>query len=198
MHYLHQSVNFAISHPDLSCHISYMKIEILTHSGLHLINTISSAFTVDSKLKLKLSENKFSYEIEAMPPYEKNYEYEDMDYSVYIGNKDKIVFFAFENEKLAGQIIVFKYWNRYAYINDIRIQKEFRGKGIGKALMQKSIEWAKEHDCVGVEAETQDINVKACLFYEKLGFNLGGVNLFRYKFSEKEKNEIALNWYLLF
>ena len=173
-----------------------MRIESLSHTNLHLINTIESTFIVDSRLKIKLSDNKFSYEIESVIPYEKSYQYENPDYSEYINNISKTVFLAFENEKLAGQIIILKYWSSYAYINDIRVGMEFRGKGVGKALMHKAIEWAKMNNCIGVEVETQDVNVKACLFYEKLGFTLGGFNSFRYKSFENEKNEIALNWYL--
>lgn len=175
-----------------------MRIETVTHSNFQLINTIDSAFTVDSKLKVSMSDNKFSYEIESVIPYEKSYQYENADYSAYINNNSKTVFLAFENEELTGQIILLKYWSGYAYINDIRVGKEFRGKGVGKALMYKAIDWAKENGCIGVEVETQDVNVKACLFYEKLGFVLGGFNSFRYKSFEYEKNEMALNWYLLF
>lgn len=175
-----------------------MRTETISQTNLHLINTIDSTFTVDSKIKINLLENQFSYEIKSVIPYEKTYEYENPDYSAYINSDLKTVFFAFENEKLSGQIIILKYWSGYAYINDIRVKEEFRGKGIGKALMQKAIEWAKQNSCVGVEVETQDVNVKACLFYKKLGFLLGGFNSFRYKSFENEKNEIALNWYLLF
>ncbi len=175
-----------------------MKIEIISHSNLHNINKIDSTFTVDSKLMLNLSNNKFFYEIRTVTPYKKTYNYEYQDYSSYINSDSKTVFFALEDDILAAQIIVIKYWNDYAYINDISVKDKYRGKGIGKALIQKIIEWAKEHNCIGVEAETQDVNVKACLFYEKLGFTLGGVNLFRYRSFSKEKDEIALNWYLLF
>lgn len=175
-----------------------MKIEIINHSNLHNINQLDSTFTVDSKLKLKLSDNKFSYEIEPVAPFKKTYEYEHSDYAAYINNDTRTVFFAFKNNTLAGQIIVLKYWNNYAYINDIGVKDEYRGTGIGKALLQKAIEWAQSRKCIGVEAETQDINVNACLFYEKLGFSLGGVDMFRYKNSQKEKDEVAINWYLLF
>lgn len=175
-----------------------MRIETITHANLNLINTIDSTFTIESKLKIKLSDNRFSYEMESLSPYEKTYKYENPDYTAYINNDSRTVFFAFENEKLAGQIIILKYWSGYAYINDIRVDKEFRGKGIGKALVMNALEWAKKSNCIGLEVETQDVNVKACMFYEKLGFTLGGFNLFRYKSFENEKNEIALNWYLLF
>ncbi len=175
-----------------------MRVESINNSNLHNINKIDSTFIVESKLKLKFSEGKFSHEIESVSPYKKTYEYEHPDYSTYIDNETRTVFFAFEKKKLVGQIVLLKYWNGYGYINDIRVKDELRGKGIGKALMQKAIEWAKGNNCIGVEVETQNINVKASMFYEKLRFTLGGVDMFRYKNSQKEKDEIALNWYLLF
>lgn len=175
-----------------------MKIEAINKSNLYNINQVDSTFVVDSKLIISLSDNKFSFITEPVTPYEKRYGHENFDYSQYINNKSKTVFFAFENEILAGQIILFTKWNDYACIDDIRIAKDYRRKGIGKALMQKAIEWSKENNFFGMEVETQDVNVKACLFYEKCGFTLGAVDMFRYKSSPIEKNEIALSWYLLF
>lgn len=175
-----------------------LKIKSVNKLNLQLVNKIDSTFTVESKLKLSLHNNKFSFDIEKITPYTKSYIYPETDYSKYVGNENKIIFFAFENEILTGQIMILKYWNSYCYINDIRISKDHRGKGIGKALIEKAIEWAKSKNCIGLEAETQDVNVNACRFYEKMGFILGGVNMFKYRSSEKEKNEIALNWYKLF
>ena len=50
-----------------------MKIVALNHANLNLINKINSAFVVDSKLKVNLSGNKFTYETEPLAPYEKSY-----------------------------------------------------------------------------------------------------------------------------
>lgn len=175
-----------------------MDIEIISHSNLHNTNKIDSSFIVDSKLRLSFSDNQFTYETEPVIPYVKKYEYEHPDYSLYIDSDTGTVFFALESNNLAGEIFIVKRWNRYAYINDFAVKQEYRRKGIGKALLSKAIEWAKEKNCIGIEAETQDVNVKACLFYERNGFVLGGVNSYLYKSSEKEKDEIALNWYLLF
>lgn len=177
---------------------SHIKIEPASKENLIYINKIDSTFKADSKLILSLSGDKFCYTIVQIPSYLKSYDYGSKDFSVYITNKDKIIFFAFRNEKLAGQIILFKSWNNYCYIYDLRVAADLRRKGIGYLLIEKAITWAKENNCIGLEAETQDINVKACLFYEKLGFTLGGYDKLRYKSSLKEKDEIALNWYLLF
>jgi GNAT superfamily N-acetyltransferase len=169
-----------------------------THSNIDLINTTDSSFEVTSKLVVNFHDGKFSYHIVPVHNRMKSYVYDEMDYSVYITDENKKIFFLFNGDNLAGQIILFKYWNGYCYINDIRIDKNYRGKGIGKLLIQKAIEWAKEKNCIGMQVETQDVNVNACKFYERLGFTLGGVDLFRYKSSKTEKDEIALDWYLLF
>jgi GNAT superfamily N-acetyltransferase len=175
-----------------------MKIEEVTTHTLNLVNKIDSTFTVDSILRLKLSDDKYSYEIENVTPYEKTYGYENIDYSAFIDNKDKIVFFVFIDKELAGQVILIKHWSNYASLEDIRVERKFRGKGIGSKLIQKSIEWAKSINSIGIVIETQNVNVKACLFYQKNGFVLGGADMYIYKASELENNEILLNWYLLF
>lgn len=175
-----------------------MKIEAINAHTLKLVNKIDSTFTVDSILKLRLSENKFSYEPENVAPYEKKYGFENIDYSAFVDSKDKIVFFAFIDKELAGQAILIKRWSNYASIEDIRIEKKFRSKGVGSKLIQKSIDWAKSINCIGIVVETQNVNVKACLFYQKNGFILGGADMYKYKASELEKDEILLYWYLLF
>lgn len=175
-----------------------MEIKEASFHTLNLVNKIDSTFIVDSILKLKLSENKFSYVIENVKPYGKTYGYDNVDYSEFINSNNRVVFFAFIKEVLAGQIIVIKHWSRFARIEDMRIEKKFRGKGVGTKLIQKSIGWAKSVNTIGMVVETQNVNVKACLFYEKNGFVLGGADMFIYKASELEKDEILLNWYMLF
>lgn len=175
-----------------------MTIRELSHSKINLINTINSSFEITSRLQLNFSNGKFSYDVISVQGRTKNYLYDEIDYSVYITDENKKIYFLFKEDELAGQIILLKYWSGYCYINDIRVAEKYRGKGFGKLLIEKAIEWAKEKNCIGLQVETQDINVNASKFYERLGFTLGGIDLFRYKSSEIEKNEIALDWYMLF
>lgn len=175
-----------------------MIIREATGKNINLVNTIDSSFEVKTKLQLKLCEGKFSYQIVSAGQRTKSYVYDEIDYSVYINDENKKIFFLFNGDEFAGQIILLKYWSNYCYINDLRVVEKYRGKGIGKLLIEKAIEWAKEKNCIGMQVETQDVNVNACKFYERMGFTLGGIDLFRYKSSEKEKDEIALDWYMLF
>ena len=51
---------------------------------------------------------------------------------------------------------------------DIRVLPNQRGRGIGRQLFRAVEEWAKERRCTLLKIETQDINVPACKFYEKV------------------------------
>ncbi|HGI0158585.1 TPA: GNAT family N-acetyltransferase, partial [Streptococcus pyogenes] len=90
-----------------------------------------------------------------------------------------------------------KNWNRYAYIEDIAVCKDFRGQGIGSALINISIEWAKHKNLHGLMLETQDNNLIACKFYHNCGFKIGSVDTMLY--ANFENNfEKAVFWYLSF
>jgi ribosomal protein S18 acetylase RimI-like enzyme len=83
------------------------------------------------------------------------------------------------------------------YIEDIRVDPDFRRHGIGKLLIDTAIHWAKKMFTHGIMLETQNTNVQACLFYRKCGFVLGGFDYLIYKGVEREEDEIAVFWYYL-
>lgn len=58
----------------------------------------------------------------------------------------------------------------YLYIHDIVVLNEFRGKGIGKALMQKLIEISKERKYCKITLEVREDNPTAQSLYKSLGF----------------------------
>lgn len=130
-------------------------------------------------------------------PYEKCYSNDDEQYDKYIGNPDQTIFFFYQNEVCVGQIRLKKYWNKYAFIEDIAVSKEFRCKGIGKQLIYKAIEWAREKDLCGLMLETQDVNLIACRFYSKIGFQIGAVDTMLYA-NFGSANEKAVFWYMKF
>ena len=77
------------------------------------------------------------------------------------------------------------------------ICKDFRGQGIGSALINISIEWAKHKNLHGLMLETQDNNLIACKFYHNCGFKIGSVDTMLY--ANFENNfEKAVFWYLRF
>ena len=162
----------------------------------HDLNRCDASFTVDSKLILHAEDGILRYTIVAIPPYTKHYPPSTDDHTSYLAQRDKGIFFAYHDGQLAGQIILFKNWNGYAYVDDLAVQSEMRRRGIGRALMQQAIAWAKARQLPGIMLETQNINVAASLFYERCGFVLGGFDRFLYRGLDPDTAEIALYWYL--
>ena len=80
-----------------------------------------------------------------------------------------------------------------AHIVDIRVKPYFRGKGIGKALIEATKKWASDKGCSELRVETQDINIEACRFYAACGFNLLSINEHAYGASF---DEVQLIWHM--
>jgi GNAT superfamily N-acetyltransferase len=75
---------------------------------------------------------------------------------------------------------------------DIRVAPNARGKGIGSALFEKVEAWARAHSCRQLKIETQNINVRACLFYARHGCELRAVHHAAYPGLPEE---IQFLWY---
>ena len=58
------------------------------------------------------------------------------------------------------------------YLEDLFVKVEFRGKGIGKALMQHLAQIAVDEDCYGMRWQVLDWNTPAIEFYESFGGKL--------------------------
>ena len=176
-----------------------MDIQIRQMDGqsIHQVEQFNRNSIVNSHLMLHIQDNKISYSIVPVEPYKKILTVDPEDYTTFIDNPQKVIFFADVDGKPVGQIKLVPWWNKFAYVEELIVDTEFRGKGVGHALMTRAIEWAKEQDFPGLTLETQDNNIPACKFYEKCGFVLTGFDLYAYK-NFDNASEIALYWYLIF
>jgi streptothricin acetyltransferase len=165
--------------------------------SIHQVDQFNRNSMVNSHLMLHIQDNKISYSIIPVEPYEKVLTVDPEVYTTFIDNPEKVIFFADVDGKPAGQIKLVPWWNKFAYVEELIVDTEYRGKGVGRALMNRAIEWAKGQNFPGLTLETQDNNVPACRFYEKCGFVLGGFDLYAYK-NLDNASEIALYWYLIF
>lgn len=59
-----------------------------------------------------------------------------------------------------------------AVLWDIRVAPSHRGKGLGRCLFGAAVSWARSCRCSDLHVETQNINVPACRFYQKMGCTL--------------------------
>lgn len=76
--------------------------------------------------------------------------------------------------KVVGQALFFKNFSTFLgkpgiYLEDLYVKPEMRGKGIGKALLDKIIQLAKERNYGRVEWSVLDWNEPAINFYKKIG-----------------------------
>ncbi len=83
-----------------------------------------------------------------------------------------------------------------AVIWDIRVHPDYRSRGIGQALFKHSVDWARQHGCKLLKAETQNVNVPACRFYAAQGCQLGAINRYAYYGHPQVGDEVMLLWYL--
>lgn len=67
-------------------------------------------------------------------------------------------------------------FGKVAHVEDVIVDNTCRGKGLGKMLVQKCIDYAQKHDCYKIILNCSDENIP---FYEKCGFS-------------KKENEMAL------
>ncbi|HSB00999.1 MAG TPA: GNAT family N-acetyltransferase [Anaerolineales bacterium] len=173
-------------------------IREMDESTVQFVKTYGSSFEVTSKLELYTENGKIRYTIVDVPPYTKQYGLEKFDPSIYVSNPDRVIFFAYVAGQLAGQIRILKSWNHYAYIDDIAVHENYRGQGVGRALMEHAIAWAKSKGFPGMMLETQNNNVAGCRLYARCGFELCGFDTHLYKAVDPGTDEIALYWYLMF
>ena len=151
---------------------------------------------VNSRLVLGIENEKLVYTIAAVEPYERDYPPEDVNYS--FDGSTPAIFFAEVDGKLAGRIRMMKWWNHFGYVEDLAVNPEYRGLGVGRKLLERGIQWARENNFPGVMLETQDDNVPACTLYQSSEFVLSGFDRNVYKAINPNTKETALYWYLIF
>ncbi len=174
-----------------------VKIEQVNSQNKSHVDNFDRKFTVKEKIALSMEDGKLTYSIVPVPPYEKEIPVDEVeDVNSFIDNDEKIIFLAFVDNQLAGQIKMIRWWNGYAYIDDLIVNPQYRGLGVGKSLIAEAVRWSKERRFPGIMLETQDDNVSACKLYQSCGFILGGFDA--YTFKNIKPNEIALFWYLVF
>jgi ribosomal protein S18 acetylase RimI-like enzyme len=174
----------------------HVDLVIGAHDGQTAVNAygLDDSFLVDSELVLFAEDGAVRYEVVPVPPYQKRYRKDDLIAPGEV--PDKELSLAFLDDSVAGRILVSEGWNRYAWVEDIAVDARRRRAGVGRALMDRAVDWAVERGLPGIRLETQNNNVPACKFYESYGFHLGGFDRGLYRGLDGATTEIALFWCL--
>jgi ribosomal protein S18 acetylase RimI-like enzyme len=174
-----------------------IRVEKLSPDHLRFAGRCDGRFTVASRLVPTAQEGRITYTIIPAGPYEKRYPREAVDYAGYVDQPDRAVYLAFIEAQLAGEIRLGRWWNGFAYIEDLAVEPGLRRRGVGRALIEQAVAWTKAGGFPGIMLETQDINVPACMLYASCGFELSGFDRRLYEALAPETDETALYWYLL-
>jgi ribosomal protein S18 acetylase RimI-like enzyme len=86
--------------------------------------------------------------------------------------------------------------NDLAVLWDIRVTDEYKRHGVGNALFQAAVAWAKSEGLTQMKIECQNNNVPAVNFYHKQGAILGSIDEYAYYNDPYAKNEVQFIWYL--
>ncbi len=69
-----------------------------------------------------------------------------------------------------------------AMIEDVVVDEQSRGQGVGRALSEAALELAREAGAVTVDLTSRPSREAANRLYQKLGFVIRDTNVYRYKF----------------
>jgi ribosomal protein S18 acetylase RimI-like enzyme len=97
-----------------------------------------------------------------------------------------IVLLAETNNAFVGLLTAFENFSTFTAkpminIHDVFILQEYRGKGIGRQLMNAVISEAESRKCTRITLEVRDDNVKAQSLYKSLGFDETDPRLFYWR-----------------
>ncbi len=160
-------------------------------------------YTSDSHYRVQLSENEngfsFTFTKEKLPEL-LNRDCFDTLFQPYWSGAS--AYGVFETEASAQPVAVLELareeWNNRLVITQLLVNEDKRGNGIGKMLIDKTIEIAKEEDFRLITLETQTCNIPAIEFYKKCGFKFAGTNLHFYSNDDISENEVMIEMVMLF
>lgn len=98
-----------------------------------------------------------------------------------------IRFIAKINSKIVGAMLMLKTRPKTIEIMNISVYEEYQNKGIGRKLIMKAIEYAKEHKIKALEIGTGNPGVVQMMLYQKCGFRIVGVELDYFRKNHDEK-----------
>lgn len=96
---------------------------------------------------------------------------------------------AYEQDLLVGIAIAERQdWNRSLLVQEFHVHSAFRGRGIGRQMMEALADTTRRAGLQIMVCEAQNTNVPAIRFYRRVGFELQGIDM---SFYPREIEEVA-------
>ena len=97
------------------------------------------------------------------------------------------IFVAKLNSKIVGVLVVLNTRPKTMEIMNISVYEDYQNKGIGKQLINKAINYAKESKIKTLEVGTGNSGLVQMILYQKCGFRIIGVDFDYFRKYYKEK-----------
>lgn len=127
-------------------------------------------------------------------PYVKRWPFAEDDlrrYTALVAD-DGLSWGAYAGETLVGIAIgEAQAWNRTLWVWELHVAEEQRGRGIGRALVERLAEAGRARDLRVMVCEAQNTNAPAIAFYRRVGFELDGIDLSYYSNEDVTQGEVA-------
>ncbi|MGH2541216.1 MAG: GNAT family N-acetyltransferase [Ardenticatenaceae bacterium] len=86
-------------------------------------------------------------------------------------------------------------WRNTALIWALFVDQAWRGRGVGRAFLNRVEEWARAEGYRALVLETQTNNLPAIRFYHRHGYHITGLDTHFYTNTDVERREVALFMY---
>lgn len=100
----------------------------------------------------------------------------DDPYNAYIQGGGMLYVCKTADEQVVGTAAIKNKGNKTAELKRLYVDKNFQGQKLGSALLDKAIEFCKNHGFTKLEFETNKKFTKAHLLYQRRGFNIVGMD----------------------
>lgn len=153
-----------------------MEIRLIDAAHAADINIKNEPFPLRGHMMITRKKDKWEHHEELLPRDEisemtfpdENYVPDKMKEYVFLG--------AYEDDTCVGLAILVPVFNPCLFLYDLKVKGSERGTGIGRMLIEKSLQIAKERGFTGIYTTGQNNNLNACLFYLACGFEIGGLD----------------------
>lgn len=148
------------------------------------MRALDGSFTTRTVYRVAATEDGFTVrEIPVDPPLHKVFPAKDGDeYSAAGESADRRTFVAAgpDGSPVGFAAVSCASWNRRLVIEDIEIAPAHRGQGIGRTLMGRAVEYARERGAGHIWLEVTNVNAPAIHAYRRMGFTFCGLDLTLY------------------
>jgi GNAT superfamily N-acetyltransferase len=174
-----------------------MTIRAFNSSDIPSLRHLISGYISHEKYKVEWVEGEDTsyFRLQRIPltaAYVKRFELESEDYYLDIVKAGHSLVVCEDDVPIAIALSTVQEWNQSFWLHEFHVQENWRGRGVGRQLMDAVKDKAQAIACRTVVCETQNTNVPAIHFYRKMGFRVEAIDISLYSNDDFPDGEIAL------